>query len=373
MQCNLRFIAVLALIGAGVTRAQAPGTRFVDPVFQTVNVRKAIEYRTAQSATGIDVALLLDFYEPADDSATRRPLLIFMHGGGFFTGSRESAFAAAFCGELAQRGYAVASIDYRLGVQPFSRAGYTKAIYRAVQDAHVAVRYMKANSQQYRIDPERVFLGGESAGGVTSVHAAYWNPDEIPTDVDTAEAGPLSGGGAFARQSSSVRAIVNLWGAIGDTLWIDPREAPVVSVHGDEDLVVPIDEGGAYQIAELNLFGSRIIHRVAERQSIRSRLKVYEGLGHGHSPAGALMDTTIAFVLTFLFQYAIENSRIQAWETDPARNVFTNVTKRVLIHANAPKRLKALPAQYRDALGRSGFARVTGSKVYLAPAYDPLD
>jgi acetyl esterase/lipase len=280
--------------GAG---PRAETVRYIDQVFPNVAVREAIRYGEGVAAGGATVALHLDIYEPEGDTAARRPAIVFAHGGGFIGGSRANGFARSFCRRFAARGYVAASIDYRLGLRSLSRASYTDAIYRAVQDARAAVRFLVENAPAYGIDPAVMFLGGASAGGVTALHAGYWGRDEMPAGIDTMA---LGGPGEW---DASVRAIVNCWGAIGDTSWIDAGETPVVSVHGDQDAIVPAGEGGAYQIDALKLFGSIVVDSLARARGIRSALQLYEGVGHGHGAEGALMDSTAHFIARFLYPY----------------------------------------------------------------------
>ncbi len=54
-------------------------------------------------------------HPPAADTASNRPLVVFIHGGGFKDGDKVSNFGTLVCGGLARRGYVAASINYRLG------------------------------------------------------------------------------------------------------------------------------------------------------------------------------------------------------------------------------------------------------------------
>ena len=82
-----------------------------------------------------------------------RPLLIWIHGGGWSAGSKAGM---PYLHQL-PRGYVAASIEYR-----FSQ----KATFPAqIQDCQAAIRFLRANAKKYGIDPERVGVGGASAGG----------------------------------------------------------------------------------------------------------------------------------------------------------------------------------------------------------------
>ncbi len=106
--------------------------------------------------------LQLDLYLHSDRAKAKpRPLVIWVHGGGWNRGdSRQSgAFTdfPAVLAMLAARGYVVASVDYRLsGEAPFPAQ---------IQDVKAAIRFLRSKAGEYGIDPKRVYLWGGSAGG----------------------------------------------------------------------------------------------------------------------------------------------------------------------------------------------------------------
>ena len=87
---------------------------FIDPVFDEILTTEDIQYGSAfNAATGQEQALLLDAYlPPASDQRDKRPAVVFMHGGGFSGGNKR--MGAKVAEALAERGYAVFSIAYRL-------------------------------------------------------------------------------------------------------------------------------------------------------------------------------------------------------------------------------------------------------------------
>lgn len=110
--------------------------------------------------------LILDLYLPPGDAA--RPLVLFIHGGGWVGGNtRHSGALADFpktLARLAAEGFVVASVEYRLsGEAPFPAA---------LQDVRAALRYLKSNANKYRIDADKVALWGGSAGGHLAALAA---------------------------------------------------------------------------------------------------------------------------------------------------------------------------------------------------------
>lgn len=109
------------------------------------------EYNVAY-VDGGDEAQVLDIYYPEDVSEPR-PLLVWIHGGGWRAGSKDGV---PWIYQL-QRGYVVASVEYR-----FSQ----KAIFPAqIDDCLAAIRYLRTNATRYGIDRKKVGVGGSSAGG----------------------------------------------------------------------------------------------------------------------------------------------------------------------------------------------------------------
>ena len=98
--------------------------------------------------------LLLDFHVP--DGPGPFPAAILTHGGGFDEGSRSTNVRPLF-EPLANAGFAWFSIDYRLA----PAAHFSEAI----ADVNTAIRWLKAHAAEYRVDPRKIAIIGESAGG----------------------------------------------------------------------------------------------------------------------------------------------------------------------------------------------------------------
>lgn len=137
-----------------------------------------------------DRALKLDLYTPVK---LKKPVpgLIFIHGGAWKGGNKD--MYRPYAARYAQRGYVVASISYRLsGEAPFPAA---------VEDAKCAVRWMRANANAYKIDPNHICVLGGSAGGHLAMMVGY-----------SAEQKELEGSGGWPDVSSKVQAVVNIYG-----------------------------------------------------------------------------------------------------------------------------------------------------------------
>src|SRR3954468_13307570 len=106
-------------------------------------------------------ALMLDVHVP--DGPGPFPAAILVHGGGFDGGSRATNMSPTFQ-PLADAGFAWFSIDYRMGPE-FHFAD-------ARDDIDAAIRWVKANARTYHVDPAKIVLAGESAGGFLVNYAA---------------------------------------------------------------------------------------------------------------------------------------------------------------------------------------------------------
>ena len=111
----------------------------------------------------------LNLYVP--DGVENPPLIVAVHGGGFVSNDCESRQAQLFYQYFRDHGYAVATVNYRLAQEAKFPA--------AVQDVKAAVRFLKANADQYGYDASRVTIWGESAGGYLCVMAGVTTDEEF--------------------------------------------------------------------------------------------------------------------------------------------------------------------------------------------------
>ncbi|MGH9222958.1 MAG: alpha/beta hydrolase fold domain-containing protein [Acidimicrobiales bacterium] len=112
-------------------------------------MRRDVEYGVANGKR-----LLLDAYVPTDGSS-RRPAVVLIHGGGFRAGDKAS-FEPEARKLVERKGWVAFSINYRLDE--------TAAFPAEVEDVQAAVRWIRANARDYRVDPTRIGALGESAG-----------------------------------------------------------------------------------------------------------------------------------------------------------------------------------------------------------------
>lgn len=195
--------------------------RYVDPVFADVSVTAGIGFATVTDVLGHQQRLRLDLYEPTGDTAPARPVVVWVHGGSFQRGDR--SLMRWWAEEFARRGYVTASVDYRL--EPADDVHWGRGIMNALEDARAAVRWLRAQATEHRLDDSRISMGGISAGAVTSLQAAY---------------AVVAPGGPNAGYSSRISAAISLSGA--STAQPNAGEAPAIMFHGSADAVVGYDQ-----------------------------------------------------------------------------------------------------------------------------------
>lgn len=258
---------------AGRTACLLTATALVLGFSDVVGARAAEEARVVRDveyARVGDLRLALDLHLPARPG--RPKLIVWVHGGAWRSGSRESMPLGA----LVEHGYAVASVDYRLTpVAPFPAQ---------VHDIKAAVRYLRANQDKLGVDASRVAIAGDSAGGhLAALVGVSSGVAELEGEV-----------GEHRDQSSAVQAIVNFFGPTNLTTileqstphglgvrvpalqlllggqpedkpelarlaspveHVDASDPPLLLVHGDQDPQVPINQShelaGRYEALEL--------------------------------------------------------------------------------------------------------------------------
>jgi predicted esterase len=196
---------------------------YIDKQFQ-VQITSNEIYATAGihfSTQPLQRNLLVDVYQPIGlPQGTKSPALIMAFGGAFHRGSKEDdAFEvegstntaiAEYCLEFAKRGYVCFSIDYRLiqedpdpgktisissqDLVPRSRVDEVRKIMNlppadnlmlwrgiegAIDDGVSAIRWVKENAERFQIDPQKIAIGGWSAGGRIALHAAFAEKEEV--------------------------------------------------------------------------------------------------------------------------------------------------------------------------------------------------
>ena len=155
--------------------------------------------------------LRLHVVRPRSNAGTAKPALVYVHGGGWFEGAKEEGVVALL--HFVRRGYAGVAVEYRLsGEAPFPAQ---------VEDVKTAVRFLRANGARFGVDPNRLALWGNSAGGNVAALAGL--------SADTAFVPP---GAAWPGVSSRVKAVCD-WN--GPTKLATPEALAVTDPMGDAE------------------------------------------------------------------------------------------------------------------------------------------
>lgn len=295
MKKNLLKLSMLAIALFATQTMNAQ--RYLTEVFTDVSVTPNVTYGNNITIfpTGTPTAqdLKMDIYQPVGDAAPVRPLIVYLHTGSFVpavfnqnpTGGKSDSAAVEMCTQFAKRGYVVASATYRQGWVPTDpdqdvRTGtLLMAVYRAIQDAKVCVRYFYEDAMTagntFDVDTNNIILAGQGTGGyIAMAYATLDKPSEIQLSkflsnttnaaygfqigqpyVNQAALGDFDAYGGIPQlnnpnnhvgYSSRVSFVVNMGGALGDSSWLEAGDAPMVGFHVTNDPFAPYGDGPVY-------------------------------------------------------------------------------------------------------------------------------
>lgn len=258
---------------------------------EEISITRDIVYGRVQ-----DVDLKLDMARPPGAKHTY-PVLIFFHGGGWQQGDKSHMHR--WLKKFASSGYVTVSVGYR-----FAPAFKWPS---QVEDAKAAVRFLRAHSRQFNIDPNRIGVMGESAGGYLALMLGFTGPTD-----------GLDGKGNYQEFSSSVQAVVSFYSATdfsgrtwqltpaleaeiqryynkslpqviadftgtNDTEdpilkkisvfpYVDKNDPPVLMFHGDSDPYSPVERAQKFE-------------RALKQANVSHKLIIVKGGGHGWTGA----------------------------------------------------------------------------------------
>ena len=218
-----------------------------------VQVISDVKYGSNKDWQGNTQDLLLDVYiPPTTDPNQKFPLAFFIHGGGFVDGDK--AASSSLMRSFASSNYVGVTINYRLGWTHTTQCdGDTteckEAVYRAIQDARAAMRFVVAHAQEYHIDTNFIFLSGSSAGAVTVLNAYFMTQEEINLIIPGVQAklGGMNNADNPLTNTYTVKGISAVSGCLGSADFINASNAiPVIFFHGEQDIVIPYNIGTTY-------------------------------------------------------------------------------------------------------------------------------
>ncbi len=294
--CALLTAAILLLaisnpLSAQANKWTAKGVELANPA----STHKFVERDTTD--------LYLDFYPPAEGKNAnveggKTPAVIFAFGGGFTSGNRYKPHYRQWFKLLNDNGFAVFSIDYRLGLKGVDAKGLQmigavrNAVEIGVEDMFAATSYVVKNADSFGIDKDNIVVAGSSAGAIIALQSEY----------ELCNHSVLASGLPDAFRYSGV---VSFSGAIYSTdgkVKYEEAPAPQLLLHGTADRVVTYK---AIHIFKLGLFGSsKIASRLAK---FGYPYTIIRYKGHTHDIAD-LMYYTFPEQLQFLKQSIINRT-----------------------------------------------------------------
>jgi DUF1680 family protein/pimeloyl-ACP methyl ester carboxylesterase len=338
---------ILIACMAQATRAQ----RYLADSFPSVDSIPNISYGSAPTYQQKTQNLLLDFYEPHGDKLTKRPLMVIVHGGGFTEGTRKWPSIKLICQKLALKGYAVASIDYRLqpGFNFYKSDDDKRAITDAMHDLKAAVRYFKAKHTQYRIDTNNIVIGGESAGAITAMVAGYVDKQSELVRYPKTNPNTIDGNSGNPGHTSVPKAVLCLCGTADTMAMEKPTDPPMLWIHGSKDPLVPIEVG-------------QIVVTRAKNIGLTHEAIIFKGATHcpwyyGLPKWQSYLDSTVNYIARFVYNRVIDFGEKEAF-----KKIKPVVDKYQSLPFNAVKPTGWLKAQVQDNL--DGF---TGHLDELVP------
>ena len=242
--------------------------------------------RTLLFAQRDTCGLLLDFYAAAPGAGPcadtlRKPVIIHVFGGAFVMGQRNYPGDRVWYRQLADAGYHVAAIDYRLGLKGKTIKNrltlpplLNEAVRVAVDDLFAATAYLIENAEALGIDPDRIIISGSSAGAITALQAEW----EICHAKESARV--LPGWFNYAGVMAFAGAVFTMEGPIT----FPQKPCPILLLYGTEDRIVPF---GKITILRNQFAGSAAL---AEKlKPTGANFQIYRFQGAGHEIASSML------------------------------------------------------------------------------------
>ncbi len=347
------------LVGAALLQVSAQ-SRYLDEVFSSYTATPVIydtnmwvpPFSGSPTNVGPRPQSGVIYTPPDEDTITKRPVIIYMHTGSFLppivnqqtTGNINDSAVVEMCRRFAKRGFVAVAISNRLGWNPatddndVATGQLLNATYRALQDAKNAIRFVRANADSFGVDTSRIILGGQGTGGYASLAAATVNKySEITLGkfintvsgqpyVDTALSGDWNGLGGSALNIPGDASIptnfhfeFNLGGAMGDSIWLEKGDVPMVAFHCLNDPFAPYGRGNVIVpttglVVISNASGGKVFMDKANRLGNNDSLNVrkYDDV---YTHQAAISSQGTANLYTFRFgQFPIQSAPWEWWD-----------------------------------------------------------
>lgn len=257
------------------------------------NKNNDIIYKETTNLLNQNVKLSLDLYNLEKDYLDKSTLIVLAHGGGFIEGNKNDF--EDYAEYLANNGYTVASINYRLIPKELhnqiSPQMLSVVLLNSMEDMNSAIEYL-LSKENY----EKVIVGGYSAGALTALHLSYLNSiNDIMLMKQHPVLGSMQGADDYIQavilgpKSYKIDKVINIAGSLVDSRYVENGDPAAVSIHAKEDEVVPYssgDTGGYGVITE----GSELIHQQLNKYNIDNLLISIADEGHNVFESGEESD-----------------------------------------------------------------------------------
>lgn len=282
-------------------------------IFLSLCFLSVVAILTAQNVTTEEFAvkdtnhLMMDVYQPTTTMPEGGyPCFIYVFGGGFKGGSRQEKLMIPAFQQLAQRGFVVVAIDYRLGLKGVTKMGVSQvntlehAIRIAVEDLYSATSYLCQNAHKFQINKDKIIISGGSAGAITALQADYLlHNQDVATHLLPADfryAGVVSFSGAVFSRHGKVK-------------YPNGNPAPTFILHGTEDRLVPY---GQIEFANIGFYGSSKLVKRFEKYHFPYYFKRMKGYGH---EVATLLPQMLDEIEFFYQNWVMESKPLQVDET----------------------------------------------------------
>ena len=281
------------------------------------NIIYQIPYNHSQS---------LDVYLPTSNHRAGYPVVIYIHGGAWITGTKEAINFNRFnsaINELREKGYVIISPDYTLarnGKSPFPQC---------INDMYDAIEWVKGNAATYRFDLDNIGLIGESAGAHLAMMIAFGHPGDFNLSYQTTRFdylidiyGPndmndlyhmktmdtlksllsklppklhqkldisqyLFG---FDPEKDSLKASIFMQ-KYSPVTYVHSDVPPTLMIHGQEDILVPVSQ-------------SETLHQLLDTLGIENKFYLMEGVDHAFRGASdAQKDSVQSWITSFILSH----------------------------------------------------------------------
>ncbi len=315
---------LLLLLSVSVLSAQQNETQNRD-----ARVPKDVQYLETGGGRKLEVVykqisgreLKLDLYYPTAKRSANCPVVVFTHGGGWASGNRYKAASGSFADvfkALVKEGFAVAPVSYRL-----ASADSKVTIRDCVIDCKDAIRYLANNSESLGIDPMRICVMGDSAGGHIAQMLLLASPEQLTGEPSLANVSYRMVAGvswygpcdfermdlfnyddrADFKDRFSTRILGDVpeprdklarYREVSPINYLSSKSAPLLLIQGDKDTTIPVKHAYYMQLK------AREIEAPVE-------IMIIKNSGHNWRKVDAEIDPTKETIIARTTQFFVEH------------------------------------------------------------------